>query len=240
MKLLRLCLLGMILLLQWAVPAPAQSVQTDPYTYRKPSAYGTGKYYMNREIAHVMGASNADWLERNNRPQEENTDIAISKLPLTPASTVADIGAGTGYYTFRIAAKVPQGKVYAVEIQDDLLRYLANRKQQLHNTNVEVVRGDTASPSLPAHSVDLVIMVDVYHELLYPKEMLGNIRQALTPHGKLLLLEYKAEDPGVAIKALHKMSIPQVNKEMAANGFTLSYKSDFLPMQHYLLYQKND
>lgn len=230
----------MILLLHCTVPAPAQSVQTDPYTYRKPSADGTGKYYMNREIAHVMGAANADWLERNNRPQEENTDIAIGKLPLTPTSTVADIGAGTGYYTFRIAAKVPQGKVYAVEIQDDLLRYLANRKEQLHNTNVEVVRGDTASPNLPAHSVDLVIMVDVYHELLYPKEMLGNIRRALTPHGKLLLLEYKAEDPNVAIKALHKMSIPQVNKEMAANGFTLSYKSDFLPMQHYLLYQKND
>jgi ubiquinone/menaquinone biosynthesis C-methylase UbiE len=195
---------------------------------------------MGREIAKVMGAAGADWLERNSRPQEENTDFAVTKFPITDSSIVADIGAGTGYYTFRIASKVPKGKVYAVEIQDELISILTNKIKDLRNKNVEVIKGDAQSPNLPANSVDLVVMVDVYHELLYPREMLGNIRKALKPNGKILLLEYKAEDASVAIKKLHKMSVAQVTRELKANKFSLIYKGDFLPIQHFLIFRKRN
>lgn len=216
----------------------SQDQQAGIYINRKPSRDGTGKIYMGREIAHVMGAGNATWLERNNRQQEENSNLAVSKMPLKQESRVADIGAGSGYYSFRIAPKLADGKVYAVEIQDELIAMLEKRKQELNNKNVEIVKGDSLSPNLPDNSIDLAIMVDVYHELLYPHEMLQSIRKALKPDGELLLLEYKAEDPAVAIKELHKMSVAQVNKELTANGFTLAQRGDFLPIQHFLLFKK--
>lgn len=195
---------------------------------------------MGREIAKVMDASGYAWLERNSRPQEENTNLAISKLPVTSSGIAADIGAGTGYYTFRIASKVSKGKVYAVEIQDEYITFLNNKKTELGINNVEVIKGDSISPNLPDNSIDMAIMVDVYHELLHPVQMLQNIRRALKPKGKIVLLEYKAEDPAVAIKRLHKMSVAQVTREMAANGFFLSYKGDFLPIQHFLVYEKKN
>ncbi len=216
----------------------AQNKQDNGYTYKNPSADGTGKIYMGREIAKVMDASGYAWLERNSRPQEENTNLAISKLPVTSSGIAADIGAGTGYYTFRIASKVSKGKVYAVEIQDEYISFLNNKKKELGVSNVEVIKGDSVSPNLPANSIDMAIMVDVYHELIHPVQMLQNIRKALKPKGKIVLLEYKAEDPAVAIKKLHKMSVDQVTREMAANGFKLSYKGGFLPIQHFLVYEK--
>jgi ubiquinone/menaquinone biosynthesis C-methylase UbiE len=209
------------------------------YTYKKPSQDGTGKCYKGREIAQVMSFEAADWLERNTRQKEENTDLAISKLPILTNSTVADIGAGTGYYTFRIAPKVPQGKVYAVEVQDDAIKYLKERSSKLKQNNVIVVKGGERSPNLPDNTIDLAIMVDVYHELLYPHEMLQAIRRSLKPHGKLLLLEYRAEDPKVEIKELHKTSVAQINKELTANGFHLAEDGEFMPIQHFLVYQKN-
>lgn len=227
-----------ILLASFLISLPCKSQRPQIYTNRKPTPDGTGKIYMGREIAHVMGAGNAAWLERNNRQQEENSNLAVSKMPLKPSSQVADIGAGSGYYSFRMATMVPTGKVFAIEIQDEFIALLQKRKQELRNTNVEIVKGDSASPQLPANSIDLAIMVDVYHELLYPHEMLQHIREALKPDGQLLLMEYKAEDPSIAIKELHKMSVAQVNKELAANGFTLAYRGDFLPIQHFLLYKK--
>jgi len=208
------------------------------YTTKNPHPDGTGKVYQGREIAHVMSASGADWLERDTRQKEENVALAIAKLNLAPNSVVADIGAGTGYYTFRIAPKVPQGKVYAVEVQNEFISALAARKKELDLTNVEVVKGSNQTPNLPAAAVDLAIMVDVYHELEYPQEMLQAIYQALKPTGKLLLLEYRAEDPTVPIKELHKMSVAQVNKELGANGFKLYKRENFLPIQHFLLYEK--
>lgn len=208
--------------------------------FKSPSADGTGKVYMGREIAKVMDASGYAWLERNSRPQEENTNLAISKLPVTSSGIAADIGAGTGYYTFRIASKVSKGKVYAVEIQDEYISFLNKKKTELGINNVEVIKGDSVSPNLPANSIDMAIMVDVYHELIHPVQMLQNIRKALKPKGKIVLLEYKAEDPAVAIKRLHKMSVAQVTREMAANGFVLSYKGDFLPIQHFLVYEKKN
>lgn len=208
------------------------------YSYKPRSADGTGKFYIDREIAQVMGSEGAAWLDRKTREKEENSKLAIDSMNLSPNSMVADIGAGTGYYTFKIAERVPMGKVYAVEIQDDLIKYLNNMKNELGAKNVEVVKGDVKSPHLHDNSLDLAILIDVYHELQYPEEMLFNIRKALKSNGKLLLLEYRAEDPSIPIKPLHKMSVEQVNKEMAANGFKMDKDGEFLPIQHFLLYQK--
>jgi ubiquinone/menaquinone biosynthesis C-methylase UbiE len=216
-----------------------QSQHDSVYTYHHADPDGTGKCYLRREIAQVMDFGAADWLERNNREKEENTALAIAHLPIKSNSVVADIGAGTGYYTFRIQPKVPQGKVFAVEIQDGAIKYLKERASKLKNNNVDVIKGTKKSPNLPANSTDLAIMVDVYHELLYPHEMLQAIKRALKPRGKLLLLEYRAEDPEIAIKELHKMSVNQANKELNANGFHLVTDGEFMPIQHFLIYEKN-
>ncbi len=209
------------------------------YQYKTPSYGGTGKFYKGREIAEVMSFEGADWLERNSRQKEENTALAIARLPINAGSVVADIGAGTGYYTFRISPKVPQGKVYAVEIQNDAIAYLKKHSQELKYNNVTVVKGTAQSPDLPAGSIDLAVMVDVYHELIYPHEYLQALRRSLKPHGKLLLLEYRGEDPAVEIKELHKTSIKQVNKELTANGYHLVQDGEFLPIQHFLVFEKD-
>ncbi len=218
---------------------PEPQIKTDTtYTYGKRSSDGIGKYYLGREISFIMGAEGAEWLERNNRQQEENTKLAIEKMELLPASVVADIGAGTGYYTFAIARKIPEGKVYAVEIQDEMIKYLNEKKASTGINNVDVIKGTLQAPGLPENSVDLAIMVDVYHELEFPHEMLQAIKKSLKTDGAILLLEFRAEDPSIAIKPHHKMTIVQANKEMKANGFQLAYSGDFLPIQHFLLYKK--
>lgn len=218
----------------------AQTGSDSLYTYGTASPGGTGKFYLGREIAHIMGASNAAWLDRSSRPQEEHTQAAIDKIEIAENGVIADIGAGTGYYTFKLAPKVPDGKVYAVEVQDEMIAALNERKKKLHNTNVEVIKGSPASPNLPANAIDLAIMVDVYHELEYPAEMLQAIKSALKKDGRLLLIEYKGEDPAVAIRPLHKTTVRQLNKELSANGFTLVYEGAFLPIQHFLIYTKTD
>jgi ubiquinone/menaquinone biosynthesis C-methylase UbiE len=232
-----LLLLGTVLLSVLVSPLQQKDAI---YTYKQATPDGKGKYYMGREIAQVMSFEGAAWLERNTRQKEENTELAISKLPVNKNSVVADIGAGTGYYTFRIAPKVPKGKVYAVEIQDDAIKYLNDRSKKLKQNNIMVVKGSELSPNLPDNAVDLAIMVDVYHELIYPHEMLQAIRRSLKPKGKLLLLEYRAEDPKIEIKQLHKMSIVQANKELKSNGFHLVQDGEFMPIQHFLVYEKND
>jgi precorrin-6B methylase 2 len=208
------------------------------YQYKSPSRDGIGKVYQGREISFVMDAAGAGWLERNNRNEEENTSLAIDKLPINSKSIIADIGAGSGYYTFKIAQKVTEGKVYAVEIQDEFIQILKQNKIQKGVKNVEIVKGSEQNPNLLVNSIDLAIMVDVYHELAYPQEMLSALAKALKADGKILLLEYRTEDPDVAIKELHKMSVKQVNKEMEANGFKLYKQEDFLPIQHFLVYEK--
>ncbi len=244
MKLCKLFLtLGLPLFLGCSSSSSQQKNTTD--TTADTSVYGAmtatydgiGKTYYGREIAHVMGFGGASWLERDERQEEENTALAISKLPIGPNSVVADIGAGTGYYTFRIAPKVPQGKVYAVDVQDESVQFLQKKAQQLGLKNVEVDKGSAQSPNLPDNSVDLAVMVDVYHELEFPHEMLQALRKALKPNGKILLLEYRAEDPTIPIKKLHKISVAQASKEMKANGFKLVQQGDFLPIQHFLVYQ---
>lgn len=211
---------------------------SDGYSTKQPSRNGTGKVYMGREIASVMSFDGVDWLERNSRTREENTALAIKRLPINKNSVVADVGAGSGFYTFRIAERVPQGKVYAVEIQDDAVNYLKEKSGSFKLKNVEVVKGTEKSTSLPDHTIDLLIMVDVYHELAYPKEFLQSIKRAMKPNGKLVLLEYKAEDPEVRIKAEHKMSVAQVQRELGANGLRLVQRGNFLPLQHFLVFEK--
>ncbi|RZK20922.1 MAG: class I SAM-dependent methyltransferase [Pedobacter sp.] len=208
------------------------------YTFKKASANGTGKIYMGREIARVMSFEGVEWLERNSRTKEENTNMALASLPLKSNSIVADIGAGSGFYTFRVAQRIPNGKVYAVEIQDDAIAYLNKKAVQDRILNVEVIKGTDQSPNLPVNSIDLAFMVDVYHELQHPASYLRALMKALKPNGHLLLLEYKEEDASVAIKPEHKMSVKQVRKELSANGFKLIKNGTFLPLQHFLLFEK--
>jgi SAM-dependent methyltransferase len=219
-------------------PESAAEGKTAAYTFKSPHPDGIGKVYMGREIAGIMGSGGGNWLDRDTRQEEEDVTAAIARMPLSPASVVADIGAGTGYYSFRIAPRVPQGKVWAVEVQEEFIAALKKQKAGLGLNQVEVVQGSRRSPNLPEASIDLALMVDVYHELEFPQEMLRAIHQALKPEGKLLLLEYRAEDPAIPIKALHKMSAAQVNKELEANGFSLVKKEDFLPIQHFLLFAR--
>jgi precorrin-6B methylase 2 len=218
----------------------SQKTADSPYTFKNPSYDGIGKVYMGREISFVMGFEGRDWLERRGREQEESIALALANLPVTPESVVADIGAGSGYYTFRIAPMVPQGKVFAVEIQDEAIMYLQNRSKQLGVRNVTAVKGGEKSPNLPENSVDLAILVDVYHELEFPQEMLAEIRKSLKPDGKILLIEYRGEDPEVAIKPLHKMTVKQVKKELEANGFKLAENGQFMSIQHFLVFEKAD
>ena len=215
-------------------------VDDSPYATKTPDYDGIGKVYMGREISFVMGFEGRDWLERQSREQEESISLALENLPISSNSVVADIGAGSGYYTFRIAPKVPEGKIYAVEIQDEAIQYLQNRTKELGFSNVIPILGAEQTPNLPANSIDLVIMVDVYHELEYPQEMLIAIKESLKPDGKILLIEYRGEDPEVAIKPLHKMTVRQVEKELKANGFKLSENGQFMNIQHFLVFEKAD
>ena len=219
---------------------PVSPTADTGYSFYKGSADGIGKFYKHREIAHVMGVEGSDWLERNDRNKEENTQMAIAKITIPTDGVIADIGAGTGYYTFKLTQKVPHGKVYAVEVQDEFIAYLHHKKQTLKDSIVEVVKGTALSPNLPANSVDLAIMVDVYHELEYPREMLEALSKSLKKDGKILLIEYRGEDPAIAIKALHKTTVSQLNSEMEANGFKMFYQAEFLPIQHFLLYEKKE
>jgi ubiquinone/menaquinone biosynthesis C-methylase UbiE len=200
---------------------------------------GTGKFYMGREIAHVMGPGGIPWLDRPEREQEEHPAEVIDALELRNGMVVADLGAGSGYFTFRIAPKVgKKGKVLAVEIQDEMIETLHRRMTAEKTANVEVVKGAENDPHLPARSVDLVLMVDVYHELAYPFEVMTAIGKALKPGGRVVFVEYRKEDPKVRIKELHKMSVEQLEKEMQAVGLARLRTVETLPIQHIVIFEK--
>lgn len=199
---------------------------------------GIGKYYQGRQIAHVMGHEGAEWLERNDRQEEEGTDILLRELKLKPTDVVADIGAGTGYFSFRISPQVAKGKVLAVDIQPEMVKYLRDHKVQNKALNVEPVLGTVRNPNLPANSVDLVLIVDAYHEFDHPREMMRAIRTALRPGGRLALVEYRAEDSSVPIKRIHKMSEKQARKEVEGMGLEFVENIQTLPQQHLLIFRR--
>ena len=178
------------------------------------------------------------WLERPEREREERTDLLIKALPLSSDSVVADIGAGTGYFTFPIAEQVPAGKVLAVDIQQEMLDIIEARKANGAPANVETVLGDEKNPNLASSSVDVILIVDAYHEFSYPYEMGIAIAEALKPGGVLVLIEYRAEDRSVPIKRLHKMSEKQAIREMTAIGLEWVRTEDFLPQQHFLVFRR--
>jgi ubiquinone/menaquinone biosynthesis C-methylase UbiE len=202
------------------------------------SADGTGRYYMGREIARVMSHRGAAWLERPDREREERPAVLIRALGLEPDDVVADLGAGTGYFTFRIAPLVPDGRVYAVDIQPEMLRIIEDRATTEGFDNVAPVLGTITSPGLRPRSTDLTLLVDSYHEFSHPREMLAAIYEATRPGGRLVLVEYRAEDPDVPIRRLHKMTEAQARREVEAAGFTFVENRDDLPQQHLLIFRR--
>jgi ubiquinone/menaquinone biosynthesis C-methylase UbiE len=193
-----------------------------------------------RRFAQTMSVEGADWLDRSERDLEENPDRAIDVLKLEKGSTVADVGAGSGYMTVKLAKKVgPQGKVYANDIQQGMLDLLSKRVTKSKLTNVSTVLGTQDDPKLPADTLDLVIMVDVYHELSQPQVMLRHIRDSLKPGGRLVLLEYRKEDPDIPIRPEHKMSVADAKLEVEAEGFKLARTNEDLPRQHILIFTKS-
>ena len=200
---------------------------------------GIGKRYMGREIAGVMGWQGAAWLEREEREKEERTDLLLKALALKPGMTVADIGAGTGYLSRRMASVVaPEGKVLAVDVQPEMVRMLKRLAQQKGLSNIVPSLGTDTDVKLPAATVDLAIMVDVYHELAYPFEVMASIIRALKPGGQLVFIEYRAEDANVPIKALHKMSEAQVRREAEVHALVWDRTVASLPWQHMVVFRK--
>ncbi|MEO8050239.1 MAG: methyltransferase domain-containing protein [Acidobacteriota bacterium] len=192
-----------------------------------------------RHIANVMGYGGADWLERPERESEENLEGALNAIGLKPGMTVAEVGAGTGYVSLRMAKRVgATGKVYANDLQPQMLILLRNNAVAGGVTNVETVVGSETDPKLPPGRMDLIILVDVYHEFSQPQKMLQGIRQALKPDGRLVQLEYRKEDPAIPILADHKMSVAQAKTEVEAEGFKLGPVIEILPRQHILIYTK--
>jgi ubiquinone/menaquinone biosynthesis C-methylase UbiE len=222
------------------VPPAAIQAQTPLYEKSPASADGIGKRYMGREIAGVMGWQGAGWLERQEREKEERTDLLMKDLALKPGMVIADIGAGTGYLSRRMAMQVGMtGRVFAVDVQPEMIRFLETLARASSVNNIKPVLGTPETTNLAKGSIDLAIMVDVYHELEFPFEMLKSIIASLKPGGQLVFIEYRAEDPQVPIKEVHKMSEAQVRKEVAMHPELLWERTGKpLPWQHIIVFRK--
>ena len=208
------------------------------YEYRKGDPNGIGKWYMGRQIAHVMSHYGIPWLERSDRQAEEDTEQLIRNLGLKKGMNVADIGAGSGYHSVRMSKLVGNGKVYAVDIEPEMIRFMEERIGREGLGNIVTVLGKTESLPLPANSMDRILLVDVYHEFSHPYEMGRSMLEALKPDGRLYLVEFRAEDRDVPIKDVHKMSQTQAMKELTAAGFTYERNIGNLPWQHCLVFKK--
>jgi len=192
-----------------------------------------------RPIAGVMGMGGAEWLTRAERAEEEHPEQALDAIGIAPGSVVADVGAGVGYFTEKLARRVgPNGKVYANDIQPEMLAELRRNMAKLGIGNVQTVVGAEDDPHLPAHTLDLVLLVDVYHEFSKPQAMLRHIRESLNADGRLVLLEYRKEDPNVPIREEHKMSVKQVRAELEPEGYRFEKSIETLPRQHILIFKK--
>lgn len=202
---------------------------------------GIGKFYLGREIAHVMGYQGAPWLERTTREQEERLSLLPKALKLKPGMAIADIGAGSGVISVILADHIsPGGTLYAVDVQQEMLDLLNQKLKKAGVTNIKPVLGTQKSPGLKPASIDLAIMVDVYHEFEFPYEMMQEISRALKPKGRVVLVEYRKEDPAVPIKLVHKMSEAQAKKEVSRPDLNLKWKETIgiLPRQHILVFEK--
>jgi len=227
--------LGILLASLFCLTACAQE---DYYSYKKGGPNGIGKWFMGREIAHVMGYQGIYWLERSEREQEERTSKLLENMAINEKDAIADIGAGSGYHVFKMAETARKGKVYAVDIQDEMLAVLNTKKEEGGYDHVTVVKGGEKSINLPKNVLDKVLLVDVYHEMSHPMEVLQSIYGSLKEDGKLYLIEYRSEDPNVPIKRLHKMSEAQAIKELKTAGFKLEENINNLPWQHCMVFVK--
>ena len=241
-----ICLMGLLSALARPVGAdpakPAEPAKPDESRYelrKEHDPNGIGKFYMDREIAQVMGHEAAGWLERPEREKEEAPTKLIEALKFKQGDVVADVGAGSGYLSFRIAEVVGEkGKVLAEDIQPEMLDLINKKMKEKKITNVEPVLGTITDPKLPKEGVDLILMVDVYHEFDHPYEMTDAMVKALKPGGRLVFVEYRLEDPDVPIKLVHKMSQKQVIKEMGPYPLRHVKTLDGLPWQHIIIFEK--
>lgn len=236
-KLCRFLFIPVLTILTWGeVNLCAQAA----YIFKKGDADGSGKWYMGREIAPVMSHYGIGWLERSEREEEERVSLLLVNMNLKPGETVADIGAGSGYHVVRMAPLVaPSGRVKAIDIQQEMLDFMAEKARKMKLKNVDLVLGAEKSLGLPPLSVDKMLLVDVYHEFAFPKEMGQSMYEALKPGGLIFLIEYRTEDPDVPIKWVHKMTEKQAIAEMKAAGFTFVKNMENLPWQHCLVFTKS-
>ncbi|NNJ88324.1 MAG: class I SAM-dependent methyltransferase [Eudoraea sp.] len=231
-------LLAICIVMPLAQCQDSRTSSTGSYAFRTGDPNGIGKWYMGREIAHVMGYQGMYWLNRPEREAEENTSKLLLNMDIRTDDVIADIGAGSGYHVFKISPLLHGGQIYAVDIQEEMLAAINKRKEREQINNISLVKGSEKSVNLPENSVNKVLMVDVYHELSYPAEMISSIKRAMKSGGKLYLIEYRGEDRSVPIKELHKMTEKQAVKEMKAAGLTLERNIDNLPWQHCMVFLK--
>ena len=214
------------------------TIGQDRYKIRAGDPNGINKWYMGRQIAHVMSHYGIDWLEREEREMEENTSLLLKNLAVKPGMVVADIGAGSGYHSALLSKMVGTGKVFAVDVEPEMIAYLNARIKQEKLSSIVPILSTEQKVSLPENTIDMMLLVDVYHEFSFPYEMALSMRAALKPGGKLVLVEFRAEDPTVPIKTIHKMSEAQAIKEFKAAGFAFDKNIDNLPWQHCMVFTK--
>ena len=222
-----------------ALGACRRAPSIDASAYETRAAHdpdGIGRIWMGREIARPVGLGASEWLERPERVVEEPPEPLLAALDLRPDDLVADVGAGTGWLTFRLAPLVPRGKVYAVDVDGELVKSIRVRAAQLHAANVEAIVGEESDPRLP-DGVRLAVLVDAYHELAWPRETMLAIGRSLAPHGRVALVEYRAEEPAPPIKPLHRMTEAQACAELAAVGFRWVRTTE-LRTQHLMVFEK--
>ncbi|TQI71305.1 methyltransferase family protein [Gramella sp. Hel_I_59] len=215
-----------------------ESNEEETYTFKNGDPNGIGKWYMGREIAHVMGYQGINWLERSDREKEENTSQLLKNMNIQPGDTIADVGAGSGYHAFKMAKLATEGFTYAVDIQPEMLQAISTKQSEQQVNNIQTIQGSEKSINLDENSVSKILLVDVYHEFNFPKEMIESMHKSLTSDGKIYLIEYKAEDASIPIKEIHKMSEKQAVKEFKASGFKLEQNVENLPWQHCLIFVK--
>ena len=226
------------ILLFFALLQTATLVAQERYTVKSGDPNGINKWYMGRQIAHVMSHFGIEWLERKEREMEENTSQLLKNLAVQPGTAIADIGAGSGYHSTLLSKMVGTGKVYAVDVEPEMIAYLRARIKLEGHKNIIPVLSTEQKVSLPANSIDIMLLVDVYHEFSFPYEMTLSMLESLKPGGKLVLVEFRAEDPNVPIKTIHKMSEQQAVKEFKASGFLFEKNIGNLPWQHCLIFRK--